>query len=411
MSRLRGWFVAGLILLGCVGVAGFMVSLKPEPARKPPPSRIPFAATAAVLAGSGAIPVSGAGTVRPSAEIDVSAEISGKVAWVEPAFQSGGRVHAGQALFRIDAADYRNSVEQARANVAAQQVAVLQADEETRIARSEYAQFQRRQADSASSTEASPLTLREPQLEAARAALVRAQAGLADAELALSRTQVHAPFNGVVRAESVDVGQFVSAGQSVGRLYAADTVEVVVPLADADAALLPGLWELEAGDENERIAARVIAAYGDSRYAWAGYVDRVEAALDDQTRTIHVIVRVPDPFSAGMKTGADADQTALPDTPADAGPPLLVGKFVAVHMQGLTPDQYFILPRSALRPGNEVWAVRENTVTIVPVRVLQRADDDVYVTGALAAGQAVIVGGIQFATEGMVVRTEAGEEA
>ena len=93
----------------------------------------------------------------------------------------------------------------------------------------------------------------------------RDRARLADTELALSRTQVRAPFNGVVRTESIDVGQFVSAGQSVGRLYAADTVEVVVPLADADAALIPGLWALQAGDENEQVAARVIAAYGDSR--------------------------------------------------------------------------------------------------------------------------------------------------
>ena len=407
MSRLRGWLLAGLILLGSVGVAGFMVSLKPEPARKPPPSRIPFAATAEVLAGSGAILVRGAGTVRPSAEIDVSAEINGKVVWVDPAFQSGGRVNQGQVLFRIDDTDYRNSVEQARANVAAQQVELLQADEETRIARSEYAQFRRRQAEDASSSEASPLTLREPQLEAARAALDRDRARLADTELALSRTQVRAPFNGVVRTESIDVGQFVSAGQSVGRLYAADTVEVVVPLADADAALIPGLWELQAGDENEQVAARVIAAYGDSRYAWAGYVDRVQAALDEQTRTIHVIVRVPDPFSAGMDAGQAADSEAV----GSAGPPLLVGKFVAVHMQGIIPDQYFILPRPALRPGNEVWAVRDNTITIVPVRVLQRADDNVSVIGALAAGQAVVVGGIQFATEGMVVRTEAGEES
>ena len=43
-------------------------------------------------------------------------------------------------------------------------------------------------------------------------------------------------------------------------------------------------------------------------------------------------------------------------------------------------------------------------LTIVPVRVLQRSDDKVFVTGTLKAGQAVVIGGIQVATEGMVVR-------
>ena len=85
-----------------------------------------------------------------------------------------------------------------------------------------------------------------------------------------------------------------------------------------------------------------------------------------------------------------------------------MGKFVDIEIQGLTPDQYFRVRRSALRPGDEVWAVRDGALTIVPVRVLQRADDDVYLTGALRAGQPVVVGGIEIATEGMAVRTTAG---
>ena len=38
----------------------------------------------------------------------------------------------------------------------------------------------------------------------------------------------------------------------------------------------------------------------------------------------------------------------------------------------------------------------------------QRAADDVYVTGALETGESAVVGGIRIATEGMLVRTEAG---
>ena len=39
------------------------------------------------------------------------------------------------------------------------------------------------------------------------------------------------------------------------------------------------------------------------------------------------------------------------------------------------------------------------------MRTLQRGDDEVYVTGALEDGQAAITTGIQFATNGMLVRT------
>ena len=384
MSRRKSFLVAAGIVLGAVAVAAIMIRLRPEPPVREPPSRLPFVTTSAAEPGEGAIPVHGAGTVRPRAEIDVAAQVNGKVAWVSPSFQGGGRVSEGQAMFRIDTADYRNRVRQARANVAAGEVALLQAEEDARIAREEYELFRKRQPDAASAT---PLTLRQPQLAAARAALERDKAALADAELALSRTEVTAPFTGIVRSEMVDLGQFVAAGQGVGRFYASDAVEVVVPLSDSDAALIPDLWRLRAGDGNRGVRAVVSAEYGDRMHDREGYVDRAEAALDEQTRTIDVVVRVPRPFSGD-------------------GPPLLVGQFVEVEIEGVAPERYFTVPRAALRTGNEVWALRsDNLVTIVPVQVLQRSDEMVYVTGGLEPGQPVVVSGLQIATEGMEVRT------
>ena len=407
MSRLRRRLLPVGILLGAVVIAVVMIQLRPEPPLREPPSRLPFVTTAPAEALQGSIPVFGAGTVRPRAEIDVAAEVSGKVAWVAPAFQSGGRVGAGEVLFRIDDADYQNRVQQARANVAAQQVALLQAEEEARIARAEYEGYQRRRADGTASGQASPLTLREPQLQAARAALARDSAALADAELALSRTEVTAPFSGIVRMETVDPGQFVGPGQSVGRLYADDAVEVVVPLSDQDAALISGLWQLAAGDGNRRVSAAVSAEYGDMVYSWSGYVDRAETALDEQTRTIDVVVRIPRPMAGGspasdeMPGGGNDGASSMREAP-----PLLVGQFVEVQIDGASPERYFAVPRAALRTGNEVWALRGgNLLTIVPVRVLQRADEMVYVTGGLEDGQEVVLSGIQIATEGMAVRT------
>lgn len=403
MSRTTGWLVAGAIVIGASGLAVFLVSLRPEPERSPPPSRIPFAITAPARAGEGAIPVFGAGTVRPRAEIDIAAEVSGKVVWVDPAFQSGGRVREGQVLFRIDDVDYRSAVEKARANVALQRVEVLKAREEAQVARKQYEQFKERQAESGAASEASPLALWQPQLEAAEAALARDAATLAETELNLARTAVKAPFSGVVRTESVDMGQFAAAGRGVGRLYPSDAVEVVVPLADGDAALIPRLWDLRAGDGSRQAAARVVASYGERRYGWDGYVDRVEGALDEQTRTLDVIVLVPGPLRGGSPEadgaeGGDADG-------GEGGPPLLVGQFVDVKLVGIAPEAWFRIRRSALRPGNEVWVVRNGRVTLLPVTVLQRAEDEAYVTGDFQAGEQIVIGGIQVATDGMEVRT------
>ena len=404
MNRTKGFILAAIILLGSFGIATLLIAQRPEPERREPPSQIPFVVTAPAVAGSGPIPVHGAGTVRPRVQVEVAAGVSGRVVRVDPAFESGGRVSEGQALFRLDDADYRFRVEQARSGVAVQQVELLKVEEEARIAREQYEAFQSRRG-AAGDAEASPLAHWEPQLEAARAGVERARALLAEAELLLARTEVRAPFDAVVRSESVGVGQFVTAGVGVGQIYASDAVEIVVPLSDADAALVPGLWDLRPGVADRRAAARVTADYGTGGYAWEGYVDRVEAALDETTRTLDVIVRVPNPFTGGSRVQAG-------EASADAGsaPPLLIGQFANVEISGIAPEEYFRIRRLGLRPGNEVWAVDGEAVTIVPVRVLQRFDDTVYVTGGLQEGQEVVLSGIQFATEGLRVRTAANPD-
>ena len=398
MSRLSSFLIAVVIIAGSVALASFLVSRAPEPERVEPPPQIPYAQTGTVIAGAGAIPVYGAGTVRAGAEVDIAPQVGGKIVWVDAGFQSGGRVQAGQTLFRIEQADYLYRVQEAEANLAARRVALLEEQEQAQIARAEYERYAARQSADAAQPEVSPLTLREPQLDAARAELKRTEAQLADASLALSRTRVSAPFDGHVREEAVDMGQIVRAGQTVGRLSASDYVEVVVSLTDQDAALIPDLWELEAGDGEQQVQALVVTRYGAGKYAWKGYVDRAETALDEQTRTIDVVVRVPEPFRAGIPVGA---ATAGGDSP-----PLLVGEFVEVEITGVAPQRYFRIPRAALQPGNELWLVNpDGKVSIVPVQVLQRADDEVFVTGDLQGGQSVITAGIQFATAGMQVRT------
>ena len=400
-NRRRVLTVAG-ILIGAIGVSGVMILLRPEPPRRPAGPESPIVFVETVVAGSGPILVFGGGTVRPRWEIDVTPEVGGKIVAVSANLQSGGHVSAGEVLVRIDPADYENRVRQAEADVATQRVALLQAEEEAQIARTEYEQFRARESRrGTAAAPPSPLVLREPQLQAARAALERAEAQLRDAELVLSRTEITSPFDGRVRNEVADLGRIVAAGQSLGRIYASDAVEVVVPISDGDALLIPNLWSLQAGDADRSIPATVTIEYGARRFFWEGYVDRAESALDERSRTIDVVVRVPDPFARGQAVEADSE--------TGAAPPLLVGQFAQVAIDGLELAEYFILPRRALRPGNEVWAIAaDGRAQIVDVDVLQETDEQLYVTGDFTDGQLVIVAGITVATNGMEVRVNDG---
>lgn len=385
------------ILLGAVAVAVILVSSRPEPPRTATPSPVPAVTTAEVRPGSGPLPISGNGTVRPRAEVPLTPQVSGLVSWVSPSLVTGGRVTAGQTLLRIDPSDFVNAVDQARAQVAQDSVGLLQAEEEARIARDEYEQFRVRQGGAQG--EASPLTLREPQLQAARAALQRSQAQLADAQLALNRSSIESPFDAMVRTENVDAGTFANAGQSLAVVYATDMVEVVVPLTDGDAALIPGLWGIRTGSTEGRIPARVISEFGGRRFAWDGFVDRAETALDEESRTIDVVVRVPDP----LRPGSPLD----PSPTSTEAPPLLVGQYVQVVIDGRA-EAFRVVPRRAIRPGNEIWAVADSTVRVVSVEVLQQSGDSAFVAGDFQPGERAVLSGIGVATDGMRVRSDAG---
>ena len=396
MRRRTGYLIATGLVVGAAGVATLLVSLAPEPSTRSPPSQLPYVDVANIVAGTGPIPVFGAGSVRPSVEVDIAPQVGGRVIWVDPDFRSGLPVEKGQTLFRIEEADYEYRVRVAEAALAARQVALLEAREDAEIARAEQSRIAERRPGLAA-PEPSPLALRIPQLEAAVAAVKREEATLAQASLALSRTRVTAPFDGIVRDESVNVGQLLTAGQPVGNLFSSDAVEVVVSLSDTTAALIPRLWE-SGTDAEASAAVRVSAEYGEDRYVWQGYVDRANASIDVETRTIDVIVRVPDPLSAGTPVGFVGSSVSAP--------PLLVGKFVEVAIDGIVPESYFRMRRGALQADNEIWTVNfDGTIGIVPVEVLQRMDDEVFVTGDLKDGQVAVTGGLRFATNGMAVRS------
>jgi RND family efflux transporter MFP subunit len=356
--------------------------------------------------------VRGSGTVRPKAEIDLAPQVGGRVVYVSPSVVSGGRISAGELLVRIESADYANALMQARAQVAQDSVTVLEALEEARIAQAEFEQFRQRQrrmappagaegAASPSEREASSLALRRPQLQAAEATLARSQAQMADAELALARTELRAPFDGVVRSESVDVGAYAVPGQPLARLLSTEEVEVNVPLSDDDASLLPGIWNTKK-DNNRPLSAAVMARFGQGLFRWQGYVHRAEAALDEETRTIDLVVRVPEPFRGGIRMDETAD--GFGDGSVEA-PPLLIGQFVDVELEG-AEGEHFVVPRRAVRPGDEVWVMEEGRIQIVPVRVIQHRDEQAFVVGDLAAGQRVVTEGIDLATNGMEVRDQ-----
>lgn len=432
MSRQSIWSFG--LLGGGLVIAALMIALRPQAESEDRIEEAPLVEIVAFEPSSGPIPVLASGTVQPLDEVVVGVQVSGRLTYVNPAFRQGGTVAKGTTLLRIDAEDYVNRVRQAEADVAAQNVTVLQAQQEVAIATSELQRYAQREAQLASSQangntstilppdalasilggprgngpelptadtnqetlDPTGLAAKEPQLSSAQASQQRASASLADAKLALSRTQVSSPFNGIVRSADASVGTLVQPGQVLGSIVSTAAYEVRVTLSPDDAALIPGLFDGSAG----RIPAVVYSEYGGQIYRWLAYVARASELVDAGTRNLEVFLRVPSPRTSGRLVGEGGS-----DTTTKNAPPLLAGSFTQVEIIGSSLESYAAIPASAVRAGNEIWVVEDGKLKIITVRVIQRSEDIAYVsTPNLGQGGRLIVSNLRTPVNGMPVR-------
>lgn len=271
------------------------------------------------------------GDVRPKREIIVAPQISGRIAYVSPDFIDGGIIERGQVLVRLEGDDYELGVVRAQSVVASAEQRLAREIAESEIAIQDLKEL--------GIENPSPLARREPQLADARAALNSAKAQLAEAELALRRTAVVSPFTGRVREESVDVGQYAAPGQSLGRIFATDIVEVVLPITDEQMGQL-GL-PLAFAETASSPGPEVIfsAQVSGKMREWRGRVTRTSAAINPRTRLINVIAELEDPFGEN----------------ADNGAPMAPGLFVSASIQGSKIEKLLVAPRGALRSGNQIY--------------------------------------------------------
>lgn len=207
------------------------------------------------------------------------------------------------------------------------------------------------------------------QAASAKAALDAAGAALRRAEIALSDISILAPFDGVIEALPVEIGDFLNEGGVCARIVDADPMLVIGQVPES------AISAFQAGGKG---SARLIT--GETAQ---GVVRFVAATADPQTRTFRIELEIANPDNA-LRDGVTAE-IRVREAP------------VAAH---------FIAPSVLTLNDEGVIGVRiadaDSRARFVPVTIIANALDGVWITG-LPATVTVITAGQEYVTDGVLV--------
>jgi len=329
------------------------------------------------------------GRVQAQTEIDMVAGVSGNITKISPAFVSGGTFKKGDLLVAVDPAEYDLRVAQAQARVMEAQYQLTREEAEAEQAREEWRQL--------GQGDPNPLNLRIPQLKEKKAKLAAEQEELKNARLLRQRTDIRAPFNGRVRNKEVGLGQYISSGAVLGRIYSTDIAEIRLPISTRELAFIDLAGLSGQARAAQKIPVTLTANYQGQRQTWPGHIVRSEDVIDEETGMTMLVAQVPDPFGF---SAAQSQTSRSGSSPVN----LPVGLFVEAHIEGRWFNDLIVLPASALFKDSLVAVVDQyNRLRLRTVEIFRREQGQVIISAGLNTGEHVLVSGLHHPVDGMQV--------
>jgi RND family efflux transporter MFP subunit len=302
------------------------------------------------------------GTIKPRYESDLGFRVAGKI--VERLVNIGDRIAPGMTLARLDASDYRLSLESAEAELKAAQSSLKQTEADEK----RYAALNEKKWVSDANYEQKKATADE-----ARGRVERATRALALAKNQLAYTDLVATEAGVITALPVEVGQVVSAGQLIARVARLDELEAVVSIP-------------ESRIDGDRNAAATVTLWADADRVYAAKLRELSPQADPATRTYQARYSL-------MKPDAN----------------IALGKTATVHLASQGAGERAKLPLAAVfrdQGQPSVWLIDEAHGRLIKksVEVSAWTETSAIISGGLAAGQKIVVAGVHKLDAGIPVR-------
>ena len=412
-----------------LGVIGFKMMTRDPGAEAPPPAETRLAVRVTELVPHPvAATAVGYGRVEPVRDWSAISEVQGRILSLTEGLAVGAIVDEGTVLAEVDRTDYDLSRQKSLANIAAAEAQLAELDRQEENSRASLeveerilavAQAEYDRIDSlvgrGTSTQATldtaqktllaqtnavtklqnTLALYPAQAESLRATLAVRRAELAEAERALDKATIRAPFRGRVSAMNVEEGQFVRTGDTLLTLDDTSAVEITAEVQPTEfvpmiAIALGDRFTSDTPIDVSRaveyltgagITAEVSMQFAGIEARWPAEIVRLRGTMDNETGTLGLVVRVEDPLLSQRQINR---------------PPLNVGSFVSVTFSTPPVAGGLTVPRDALRYDDAgspfvYVADTDNRLATRAVETGQVVGGNVMVLGGLAGGEMLLL--------------------
>jgi len=337
-----------LLILAVAVLAG--VGWYWKQSQSPASPKLAASAPAPAAKGKGALPVriatvrsgpvseeiNAVGSLIANESIMIRPEVDGRIA--EISFREGQLVRQGDSLLTIDASEVEAQLAGVNAALSLNRSRLKRAEE-----------LHQKNFISAQA------------LDEARENLNQSVARQAEIQARLDKTRIRAPFEGVAGLRQVSPGAYVKAGQDIARLEGIGTLKVDFRVPENF------LRRIRAGQQ----ARFLVDAWPGETFA--GVIYAVEPSVDEQTRTVMLRARLPNP-----------------------GVRLKPGMFARVNLVLETRPKALLVPEQALVPvTNETYVFRVVDGKAVRTRVETglRQPGEVEIVKGLEVDETVVVDG------------------
>jgi membrane fusion protein, multidrug efflux system len=314
------------------------------------------------------------GRTTPVMEAEVRPQVNGIVE--RRLFTEGGLVRAGQPLYELDDAVYRAEYENARAALAKAEAAA------------QAARLTAKRADELRKIDAVSEQEKEDAIAGQRAAEADVAAGRAMVErnrLNLRYARIASPITGRVGMSAVTAGALVTANQDEPLATVQQLDPIYVDVNQSSSEWLRLRREIAGGGVTAGDAGTpvTIVLEDGSRYAHPGKLQATDVTVDESTGSFSLRILVPNP-EYGLRPGMYVTAVLAEAKDANA---------ILAPQQGITRDPKGNASAMVVGPDGKV-ALRQ-------VKVSRTVGDKWLVDEGLAAGDRVIVEGLQKVQPGM----------